>query len=265
MLTRETYPKFAKKDAVADGGHYQAGLSFGDLSFPDGDTLGFHHEEKGEGYETCTVQRGPGELVEAFVSDGEVGICFDDTIMAVYGRETGALNCASFSLVRGVLDASRFDVRMNRVIARKAKELLGEGSDIVVVANFDDDGEERMSLVMTDKGRVSRTLAAARIDDMGDDYGFPEDKDKIDFVTEDEEEWVGGLLRAWRCVSPIGEINFGVGVRELTLDFVMINPIAWEGVPYRVAQQLDFLVLDGRRIDPQLVILLAEAAFPGMV
>ncbi len=264
MLTRETYPSFTKIDATLDGGHSRGGLSFGNLSFPESDMLGSHLEERREGQETCTVTMELGMLIEAFAYNKEVGICFDNTVMAIYDRGTGALNTASFSLVQGVLDASRFDIRVNRVTARKAKELSRERSDIVVVVNFDEDGEERMSLVMTERGRVVRTLAAARINDMGHDYSFREEREEIDFVSEDEEEWVGELLRAWRCISSIGGIDFGVGVRNYVLDFVMINSNAGEGMPYHVAQQLDFSVLNGRGLDSNLTLKFAEVAFPGM-
>lgn len=264
MLTRETHPVFTRSSPVLDGGHHQSGLSFGALTFPDSVLLGSHFSERRGDGETSTVFSGLGEMTEAFVCDNEVGVCFDNKIMAIYGRETGALNCASFSLVNVVLDAVDFDIKVNKVTTRKVKKLFRDEQDIVIVVNFDDDGEEKIALVMTERGRVTRTLEFVGINEMGRDYSFPEE-DEADFVAEGEEEIVGELLRAWRHISQIGGIDFGVGIRDLVLDFVMIDSNAREGVPFHVAQQLDFVVLNETGLSPKLVRQLVGAAFPAMI
>ena len=239
MLTgREIYPRFPRKYPALDGGHYKAGFSFGRS----------HHEERGWGCETCTVRRGLGELIEVIVNDREVRVDYDDRVSAIYDRSLGVLNCASLSLVNSVLEASRFNIRMDRV-ARKMKELSGAGSDIVVVVNFDDDGRERVSLVLTDREGVCRPLAAGRMSEE-----LAETR-----LCRGEEEGGGKLLRAWQCISPIGGIDFCVGLRVFTLDFVVTNPSPGEGISYRVAQELDLSVLDGERISPGLALQLAEA------
>ena len=89
--------------------------------------------------------------------------------------------------------------------------------------------------------------------------------EEADFVVEGEDEMVGELLHAWRHISQIGGIDFGVGIRELVLDFVLIDSRAGEGVPFHVAQQLDFEILDQSKVSPKLVRQLAEAAFPAML
>lgn len=263
MLTRDTLPTFFRGNPNKDGGHYNSGLSFGALTFPDSVLLGSHFSERRVGRESCTVISDLGVISEAFVRESEVGVCFDNQMMAIYDRKTGALNCASFSLVNIVLDAENLEITVNRVTARKVKTLSKENLDIVVVVNFDDDGEEKISLVMTEMGRVIRTLESVGINEMSRDYSFPEEEE-ADFVAEGEEKMVGELLRAWRHISQVGGIDFGVGVRELVLDLVLIDSNAGEGVLFHVAQQLDFEIFNKTGLSPKLVRQLAEAAFPAM-
>lgn len=263
MLTRETSLKIPKGDTLLDGGHCRGKLSFGEVEFTGSDLLGAYHCEKQLGLETCTVRLELGGLIEAFVSDDEVGVCFDDTLMAVYSRETGELVSACFSLIRGAIDAASLDFWANKGAMRKVEKMWETGGDLVVIVNFDADGGEKMFVVISDAGRTIRPLAGAGTNEMGHDYSFPEDQVEIDFVPEGDEEIVGELLRAWRYISPVG-IDFGVGVRELVLDFVLINSNKEEGMPYHVARELDLSILNGQRLDSSLTQLLAEAAFPKM-
>ena len=135
----------------------------------------------------------------------------------------------------GVLNCASFS------LAREMKKLSRAGSDIIVVVNFDDDGSERAFLILSDSQKVCRPLAGARMTNV-----------------------VGELLRTWHCISPIGGIDFCVGLRVFVLDFVVVNPNTGEGTPYHVAQELDFSLLDRERISPGLALRLAQAAFPGL-
>lgn len=111
------------------------------------------------------------------------------------------------------------------------------GNDLAVVIKLDEDGEGRGTVVLTDSAGVGRPLAAAKMIDP---------------------------LRSWHCISPVGKVDFCVGIRVFSLDLVIINPVTGEGTPFRVAQELDFSLFDREGVSPGLVLELAGDAFPGI-
>ncbi len=250
MLTEETFPRFLQRDSDMDGGHYRKGFSFGDF-WSTGDVVpGKHHGERGAGRETTTVCRGLGEPVEALVTDKEVGVCYDNAIKATYERSSGALTSVSFSLVQAFLEVSRNDIRMDQSAVKELTELSRGGNDLMVTVKLDEDGEGRASVVLSDGMGVCRPLAAAKM---------------VDRVKSEEgDDGDDELLQTWHCISPIGKIDFCVGIRVFVLDLVIINPCTGEGTPFHVAQELDFSLLDRVRINPQLVLDLAADAFLGL-
>lgn len=251
MLTDETFPRFLRRDPVLDGGHYRKEFSFGDF-WSTGDVKpGKHHGEKAVGCEMTTVCRGLGEPVGVMVTDKEIKVCYDNKVMAIYDRVSGALTSVSFSLVQAFLEVSRYDIRTNQETVRLLTELTRGGNDLVVVVKLDEDGEGRATVVLSDSAGVCRPLAAAKMKDR-----VPEEGDE----GGDEDE----LLQTWHCISPIGKIDFCVGIRVFELDLVIINPTTGEGTPFHVAQDLDFSLLDRERIGPGLVLDLATDAFPGL-
>lgn len=241
MLTDETFPRFLRRDPALDGGHHRPGFSFGDFWSPADVRPGKYQAEKTMGWETTTVCRSLGEPVGAIVTDGEVKVCYDNLVMAIYDRVSGALTSVSFSLTQAFLEVSRNDIRMDQVTVRKMKELLRGGNDLVVVIKLGEDGEGRGCLVLSDSAGVSRPIAMAKMDGETDD-----------------------LLQRWHCISPIGKIDFCVGIRVFTLDLMIFNSASEEATQFRVAQTLDFSLLDRERIRPGLALELAADAFPGV-
>lgn len=215
MLTDETFPRFLRPDSALDGGHYRAGFSFGDFWAKVDAMPGKYQSEKATGREKATVCRSMGEPVGVIVMDKEVKVCYDNLVMAIYDRDSGALTSVSFSLA----------------------QMSQGGNDLAVVIKLDEDGEGRGTVVLTDSAGVGRPLAAAKMIDP---------------------------LRSWHCISPVGKIDFCVWIRVFSLDLVIINPITGEGTPFRVAQELDFSLLDREGVSPGLVLELAADAFPGI-
>lgn len=252
MLTDETFPRFLRRDPALDGGHHRDGFSFGDF-WSTGDVVpGKHHGEKNVGNETTMVCRGLGEPVGAVVTDKDIKVCIDNRVMAIYDRASGGLSSVSFSLAQAFLEVSRYDVRMGGAGICAIEALVREGNDLVVVVNFDDDGEGRAAVVLSDSAGVGRPLAAAKM------------TDRVPTEEGDEGEDKDELLQTWHCISPIGKIDFSVDIRVFVLDLEIINPYTGKGTPFHVAQELDFSLLDQEKISPQLVLELAADAFPGL-
>jgi hypothetical protein len=260
MLTREQHPKINPPETISQDDHRLGMTITRDRSRGFGENLLLN--ERGRGFEGFSQKLKTGELVEAWVTDKEAGVCFDNLISAVYDRGSGALMSASFSLTRAVLDAKGRRLSINKMVRRKVKELRRDAIDVVVVVNFDEDGEIKISSVMTESGKATRRIAAAGVEDMEHDYSFPEDGQVVDFLDDEEKELVGELILAWRHICRVTGIDFGVGVRTQVLDFVMINSRKLAGFPYHVAELLDLSVFDGRSLDARLSLRLVSEAFP---
>lgn len=241
MLTDETFPRFLRRDPALDGGHHRPGFSFGDFWSPADVRPGKYQAEKTIGREMTTVCRSLGEPVGAIVTDSEVRVCYDNLVMAIYDRDSGALTSVRFSLAQAFLETSRYDIRANQETVRLLTRLIQSGSDLAVVVVLDEDGEGRGCLVLSDSAGVSRPIAMAKMDGETDD-----------------------LLQRWHCISPIGKIDFCVGIRVFSLDLMIFDPASGEATPYRIAQTLDFSLLDRERIRPELVLELAADAFMGV-
>lgn len=249
MLTDETFPRFLRRDPALDGGHHRAGFSFGDFWSPGDVTPGRYQGEKTTGREMTTVCRAFGEPVEVRVTDKEVKVCCDNLVMAIYDRGSGALTSVSFSLAQTFLETSRYDIRTNQETVRLVRQMIRGGDDLTVVIKLDEDGEGRGTAVLSDSAGVCRPLVAATM------------KDRVLEKGDDEEN---ELLQTWHCVSSIGKIDFFIGIRVFSLDLVIINPVTGEGTPFRVAQELDFSLLDREGVSPGLVLELVGDAFPGI-
>jgi hypothetical protein len=70
------------------------------------------------------------------VTDKEVKVCYDNMVMAIYERVSGALTSVSFSLAQAFLETSRYDIRTNQETVRLLTELTREGNDLVVVVKL---------------------------------------------------------------------------------------------------------------------------------
>ncbi|MBI2325809.1 hypothetical protein HYU91_00260 [Candidatus Collierbacteria bacterium] len=211
-----------------------------------------HFGETTPGNEVTVVCRSLGEPVGAVVTDKEVRVCCDNRVMAIYDRSSGALTSASFSLAQAFLEMSRYDVRANQETIKFLAQLIRGGDDLAVVIKFDKDGEARGTVVLSDRAGVCRPLVAAKM---------------VDLVLEEDDEGdeeTDELLQAWHCISPVGKIDFCVGIRVFSLDLMIFNSTSGEVTLFHVAQMLDFSVLDQERVSPGLMLDLATDAFPGM-
>jgi len=252
VLTDETFPRFLRPDTALDGGHYREGFSFGDFWSTRDVGPGMHQGEKTAGLESATVCRSLGELVEAVATDKGIKVCIDNRVMAIYDRVSGALSSVSFSLAQAFLEMSQYDVRANQETIKFLAKLIRGGDDLAVVIKFDKDGEARGTVVLSDRAGVCRPLAAAKMVDL-----VPEEDDEGDEETDE-------LLQAWHCISPVGKIDFCVGIRVFSLDLMIFNSTSGEVALFHVSQMLDFSVLDQERVSPGLVLDLVADAFPGM-
>ena len=278
MLTRETYPSERRLAPAIDGGFYRPGLRLGVLKAVSG-WRGKFHEEREVGFESCVVDLGEGEVSEVYLTDTEVGIGYAGSISAYYDRETGSLNTACLSLTRAILALAENEVRLNRRSVRLAKEMLADDRDVVVIVNFDGEGEVKTSIVKTEAGVVTGLLGMGLTENMNSDYRWFEDEEEedddldeygammvdeasVDFVLEGEDDWVGYLIMAWRHECEILGVDLGIGVRTVVMDFVLVDNEGENGAPFHVSQELDFDVFDGRPLDTKLTQELVSQAFP---
>lgn len=271
MLTRETYPRFIRGVSAPEGGRVLADRKVVTVFNRGGNYLGEHLSETGQSFESLSVLTEEGELLEVTVTDEEVVVGVNDTISAAYDRVGGFLVCASFSLVGGVIDAySRGLLDLPDELFDRAVALVKKGDDLVVVVDFDDDGEEKVFLVQTEGGKVVRLIEVIDHDDLQrvefDDDDDDNDGGALDFVVEGEEELVGEFLSGWRQFCPIFDFRaeFAVGIRTQVVDFSVIDSKNEEAMPYHASMLFDPSGLDDRRLNRKMVRSFVRQAFPEM-
>lgn len=274
MLTRETYPKPKSSRMEPEGGRRISDRKLTPVYNRGGNYLGEYLSETGPSFESLSVLTEGGELLEATVTDDEIVVGVNDTISAAYDRVGGFLISAGFSLVNGVIDAySREILGLPEDLFYRALELKQKGDDLVIMVDFDEDGEAKLSLVRTENGQSAQLVEVINRDEMHESYGKigdsdddDEDDEPLDFVVEGEEKLVGELLIAWLAYCPILDfaVNFGVGVRTEVLDFCLVDVENEEAMPYHVSELFDPSALDDSRLNRKIVLSFVRQAFPEM-
>lgn len=237
--------------------------------------MGDRLSEVRRGFESLSVLTDEGELLEVTATDDEIVVGVNDTISAAYDRVGGFLISASFSLVGGVIDSySRGILDLPDELFEKAVGLRVKGDDLVIVVEFDDDGEAKMFLMRTENGQAAQLVDVVNYDEMMEAYGViegeedegdeGEDDEPINFTVEGEEELVGEFLSGWRQLCPIFdfEAEFAVGIRTQVVDFSIIDAENEEAMPYHASELIDPSELDNIRLTAKMVRSFVNQAFP---
>ncbi|OGD71239.1 hypothetical protein A3D09_03580 [Candidatus Collierbacteria bacterium RIFCSPHIGHO2_02_FULL_49_10] len=257
-----------------EGGRWLGRRQWARLYNRGGNHLGDRLSEAGIGFESCSMLTDQGELLEVTVTDDEVVVGVNDTISAAYDRVGGFLTSASFSLTAGVIDSySRGILDLPDELFEMAVELKIKGDDLVIVVEFDDDGEAKVFLVRTENGETVQLISIIRHDEMVAAFGVIEGEEDegegdepLDFVVEGEEDLVGEFLSGWRQPCPIFDLSaeFAVGIRTQVVDFSIIDVENDEAMPYHASQLFDPSRLDNTRLTAKMVRSFAGQAFPEM-